>query len=877
MRIYSFGNGRADGSDRLESLLGRKGASLVEMSRLGIPVPAGFTLSTEVCGAVLTGDEETPGVLRRLLSEGIEFIESADHGSFGDPDNPLLVSVRTSPPVSMPDVLPTVLNVGLNAETTEGLASTTGDRRFAMDAWVRFIEMFGQIVLDVDAYYFSEAQQEVFERERVYDRSELDSSQLLGLAEKFLSLTEQYGTRAFPHSPSEQLALAVDALFNSWESPRSRRFRRTHNIADDTYTAVSVQMMVFGNQGESSGTGLATTRNRHDGTAEIDGLFVPDAQGEAFRDRRSEGMHLRHSSQPSVESEFPDIFEKASRIATTLEAHYRTCQRFEFTVENGSVWVLQTEQFDSLPVEAKIKVAVEMVDEGLIERADALQRIDAPSLSSLLLPRLEETNESKLLARGTGTTPGAASGFVVFTPEEAERYAELNMGVILVRTETTTDDMEAIRLSRGVVTSRGGMTSHAAIVTRQMGIPCIVGASRIRINRKAKKFTVGDQTFEQGDVLTIDGATGQIFEGSVPIVPSHLPDTYHRLLEWADEARSLAVRSNADNSVDAGLARKLGAAGIGLVRTEHMFFHRDRLNPMRRVILAHSERVRREALKELLPYQRQDFFEIFKVMDGLPVTVRLFDPPLHEFLPERDQDLEALGRDMGLPAENVRQIARNIRELNPMLGHRGCRLAISYPEIYDMQVRAVGEALELAVAEGIEVYPELLVPLVSIPEELRRLRKRIDRILTEFDHVDEFPDKIPIGSMIEVARACLLADEIAKHADFISFGTNDLTQSVFGISRDDASVFLPRYVNEGIIDANPFLSLDTTGVGALIETAVERARSTNPEIRIGLCGEQGGDPKSVAWLQQGVVDYISCSPYRVPIARLAAGQAAIQS
>ena len=871
MQVYFFGDGHADGSGSLRELLGVKGAGLAEMTRLGIPVPPGFTLPTTLCGEVIRGGG-LPAELDTPLDVAIARLERAAGRRFGDRDDPLLLSVRSGAAAPMPGAMATILNVGLNDETVEGLARQSGDERFAFDAYRRFVHMFGNIALGVDHFYFEEELSDALRAARVLDAGELDVAALRRLVSRYRDLVATWGTTPFPDDPRAQLTAAITAVYRSWEGERAVSFRARRQLDGGAGTAVNVQAMVFGTLGEVSGTGVAWTRDRQTGRPGLDGDWLPNAQGEDVLSGDRVPLPVRgERGEDSLASRLPDVDRQLTRIATLLEAHERTVQQLEFTVERERVWVLQA-QPARLPMDAAIQAAVDMVHEGLIQPADALQRVDPERLRTMLHPRIDPAAPRHLLTSGLAASPGAASGIIVFSAADAERYAELNIAVILVRTETTPDDIRAMRSARGIITSRGGLTSHAAVVTRQMGRPSVVGCRRMHVDAQRRRLSVGEVELRQGDPITIDGDSGEVFLGELRLVPPRLTDAYDTLMAWADGFRGVQIRSNADSAVDAGFARQLGAAGIGLVRTEHMFFKHNRINVMREVILAQSAEQRRRALEVLRPFQVEDFVELFEVMDGLPVTVRLLDPPLHEFLPQRTEDLEELGARMGISARDVRRIATNLRELNPMLGHRGCRLAISYPEIYDMQATAVFEAMALARARGIDVQAELLIPLVSDPEELRWLRERILALYEPWREQPGMPERPQIGSMIEVARACLMAGELARQSDFLSFGTNDLTQSVYGLSRDDAAAFLPAYLDAGIFEDNPFAVLDVAGVGALIELAVQRARAANPAIRIGLCGEQGGDPRSVAWLQNGVVDYISCSPYRVPVARLAAGQ-----
>lgn len=870
MRLYFFGDGHADGSGALRPLLGTKGAELAEMARLGIPVPAGFTLSTAICERIATQGWDAE--IEALLDQGLAALEAHSGKGFGHPETPLLVSVRAGAPRALPGCLTTVLNIGLNDATVKGLAQQSGNELFAWQVYLRAQQDFGQLVQHIDAFYFEEELDEARRAFSIRPPHALNLEALRDASRRFASLPEQWGTPARIVEPRAQLRAAIEAAIASLNAPATRSIRERRGRADEDRVAVSIQTMVFGNADAESGTGVLWTRNRRTGAPGLDGDFLFEAQGEDVLAQDHEALPIIGPN--SLSTALPSVSKELQRVARLLENHYRDMQQIEFTLEHGQLWVLQTREARR-NFEASMQVAVDLVDEGLITSDDALQRIEPERIRYLLHPTIDRDNAPQPLTRGIPTSPGAASGLVVFTAQDAERFAaELNMAVILVKTETTPDDIRAVQASRGVITARGGMTSHAAVITRQMGKPSVVGCDALLIDSKARTMRVGTHVFRQGDVLTMDGATGEIFAGELPLRPPELPPSWHRLIAWADAAKCLGIRANADSAGDARLARKFGAEGIGLVRTEHMFFEPQRINRMREVILSQSPSQRREALAALKPFQVSDFYGIFKAVEGSPVTIRLLDPPLHEFLPQRSEDLEAIGAQMGLSARDVKRIAANLREQNPMLGHRGCRLAISWPEIYDMQTDAIFEAMARAAEEGLEVDVEILVPLVSDPEEFRIVRDRILAVYAPWACRAGMPARPHIGSMIEVARACLLADEIAMLSDFISFGTNDLTQSVYGLSRDDASSFLPAYLEAGIMEDNPFAVLDQKGVGWFIEMASKKARGANPQIRIGVCGEQASDPRSVAWLQNGVVDYVSCSPYRVPIARFAAGRAA---
>lgn len=877
MRLYFFGDGHADGSGALRPLLGAKGAELAEMARLGVPVPPGVTIPTDVCAQILRG--EWPSTLDDALRDALTWLTAKTGRIFGDATNPLLVSVRAGAVFPLAGTLTTVLNVGLNRTTVGGLARQAGDDTFAWSTLIAARQEFGELVLGIDPFYLEEELDEARRAAGLRYDAPLTRRALEDADRRFSTMHERAPTPPMVDAPFEQLKRAVQAAVASFNTPAAVRCRERqphHNNA----VAVNIQAMVFGNLDAQSGTGVVWTRNRSTGAPGLDGDFLPCAQGEAVlrHDRPSLSIGGDDGARDArFEARHPTVVPTLERLSRLLENHYRDMQQLEFTLEKGQLWVLQTREARR-SFEADMRVAVDFVHEGLITAADALRRIEPDRVRRLLHPTIDRKDTLAPIATGMATSPGAATGFVVFHAADAERFGgELNMSVILIKSETTPDDIRAVQSARGIITDRGGLTSHAAVVTRQMGKPSIVGCRDLVVDSKKRIARFGDLELRQGDVITMDGSTGEVFLGAQKLQPPSLPSAWSDLVGWADERRTIGVRANADSAADALLAREFGAEGVGLVRTEHMFFDPRRINRMREVILSQTLDQRRVALQSLHPHQVEDFLAMFRAMDGLPVTIRLLDPPLHEFLPQRSEDLEAIGAQMGLSAKDVKRIAANLREQNPMLGHRGCRLAVSWPEIYDMQTSAIFEAMALALQEGLTPQAEILVPLVSDPAEFRYVRDRIDAQFERWRGTPGMPERPCVGSMIEVARACLLADEIAKDADFLSFGTNDLTQSVYGLSRDDAAVFLPAYMDAGLMDENPFAVLDQRGVGWFIEMAVKKARGANAQIRIGVCGEQSSDPRSIAWLQNGVVDYISCSPYRVPIARLAAGRAAAQS
>lgn len=871
MRLYFFGNGQADGSGALRELLGTKGAELAEMARLGIPVPAGFTLSTDICRHIRDHGWDTH--TNSLLHEGIATLEAMTGRTFGGESSPLLVSVRAGATRALPGCLTTVLNVGLNEQSVHGLSAWASHEYFAWQVFLRAQQEFGQLVQHIDPFYYEEERDLVRSSAGIAPRQPLSLEGLFELHRRFANLPAQWDTPPSITQPFEQLRAAIQAAIDSLDAPATRAMRARRGNAEKDAVAVNIQAMVFGNVDAQSGTGILWTRDRRTGVAGIDGDFLFEAQGEDVVAREHHALPIR--GDYSLQDHLPEISDRLVRIGSLLENHYRDMQQIEFTVERGELWVLQTREARR-SFEASMQVAVDFVDEGLITQDDALRRIDPQHIRQLLHPRVQKSSAEPPIAHGIPTSPGAASGRIVLSAQEAERLAgELNVAVILVKKDTAPGDISAIRYARGVLTARGGMTSHAAVVTRQMGKPSVVGCKTLHIQEKKRKILLGEHTLEPGDILTIDGATGDIYLGEAPLQPPEFPPAWAPLVGWADARKTIGIRANADSAGDAQLAMHFGAEGIGLVRTEHMFLQSDRLHLVQQMILAQDHQQRQAALDRLRPLQTQDFYDLFKAVDGAPVTVRLLDPPLHEFLPHRRDDMIRLAESLGVELRVLQDHAARLREQNPMLGHRGCRLAVSWPEIYDMQANSVFEAMHRALHAGIRVQAELLIPLVSDPEEFRYVRDRILENYRPWKEQPGMPERPRIGSMIEVPRACLLADEIARLADFISYGTNDLTQSIYGLSRDDASSFLPAYLDSKIMSDNPFAVLDQRGVGWFIRMASKKARGANPDIRIGICGEQSADPQTIHWLQNGTVDYISCSPYRVPIARFAAGRAAI--
>jgi pyruvate,orthophosphate dikinase len=881
--VYEFGDGAAEGRAEMRELLGGKGANLAEMCHLGLPVPPGFTITTEVCTWYYENGNSYPKALTGAVDKAVAGIE-AKVGSmkFGDKAAPLLVSVRSGARASMPGMMDTVLNLGLNDTTVEGLAAMSGNPRFAYDSYRRFIQMYSDVVLGVEHYNFEEILELHKEERNVALDTDLDADALEALVAAYKARVEDELGRPFPQDPKEQLWGAVGAVFGSWMTPRAVTYRRLHGIPEDWGTAVNVQAMVFGNMGDDCATGVAFTRDPSTGENAFYGEYLVNAQGEDVVAGIRTPQHLtvagkdaNGSDLPAMEEVMPEVFGQLDEIRGKLETHYRDMQDIEFTVQKGKLWMLQTRN-GKRTTQAALRIAVEMADNGLIDRPTAVGRIEPQALDQLLHPALDPDAERVVIATGLPASPGAASGKAVFTADHAEDEAAKGERIILVRTETSPEDIHGMHAAQGILTTRGGMTSHAAVVARGMGRACVAGAGDIQVDETARTMTVGGRTVGEGDWITIDGAAGEVMLGEVPTVKPELSGDFNTLMEWADAARTMGVRANADTPEDARTAREFGAEGIGLCRTEHMFFDAERIVAMREMILAETEAGRRAALAKILPMQREDFVEIFKIMRGLPVTIRLLDPPLHEFLPKGAQEMQEVADAAGVDIETVRRRATELHEANPMLGHRGCRLAISYPEICEMQARAIFEAA-VAVEEETGEGPicEVMVPLIAMREELETLKPIIDAAA---DAVAAEKGRRPaymIGTMIELPRACLRAAEIAKQAEFFSYGTNDLTQTTFGLSRDDAGSFLQYYEKHGILEHDPFTSIDVDGVGELVEIATARGRETRPDIKLGICGEHGGDPASVAFCHEVGLDYVSCSPFRVPIARLAAAQAAI--
>ncbi|MFI5001734.1 MAG: pyruvate, phosphate dikinase [Reyranellales bacterium] len=880
--VYSFGNGKAEGRAEMRDLLGGKGANLAEMSSLGLPVPPGFTVTTEVCTFHHANNNANPPELKTEVEAALGEVEKVVGTKFGDPNNPLLVSVRSGARASMPGMMDTVLNLGLNDRTVLGLAKSSGDDRFAWDSYRRFIQMYSNVVLDVGHHYFEEALELRKEDLGVHMDTDLKADDWRMVVGEYKKIVEKRTGKPFPQEPREQLWGAIGAVFDSWMNQRAITYRRLHAIPESWGTAVNVQAMVFGNMGEDCATGVAFTRDPSTGTNLFYGEYLVNAQGEDVvagirtpQHLTVQGKKAQNSDAPAMEEVMPAVFKQLDGIRHTLEKHYRDMQDIEFTVQRGKLYMLQTRN-GKRTAKAALKIAVDMVRDGLIDKKQAVARIVPSSLDQLLHPTLDPKAQRKVIAKGLPASPGAASGKIVFTADEAEKQARTGEKVILVRRETSPEDIHGMNAAEGILTSTGGMTSHAAVVARGMGKPCIAGAGDVRIDGAAGTLSVRGTVVKAGEFLTLDGTTGEIMLGVVPTVQPELSGDFAELMAWADEFRTLGIRANAETPTDASQARKFGAEGIGLCRTEHMFFEGDRIVAVRQMILADDEKSRRAALAKIQPMQRQDFVELFEIMAGLPVTIRLLDPPLHEFLPKTPADMEVVARDLGVDVAEVEARAHKLHEFNPMLGHRGVRLGISYPEIYEMQARAIFEAVaEVQKKHGKTVIPEIMIPLVATKRELDLMKIVIDQVAAEVGQVSGEKLEYLVGTMIELPRAALRAGDIAQSADFFSFGTNDLTQTTFGLSRDDSASFLEKYQQRGILEHDPFASLDIEGVGELIEIAAERGRKVRPKLKLGICGEHGGDPASVFFCHKAGLDYVSCSPYRVPIARLAAAQAAL--
>jgi len=864
--VYFFGEGKKE----MKELLGGKGANLSEMTNIGLPVPPGFTISTEVCNLYYDLGERWPEGLESQIDENLEKLEKNMEMSFGDKDNPLLVSVRSGAKFSMPGMMDTVLNLGLNDTSVKGLIAKTGNDRFGWDAYRRFVQMFGDVVMEVEHDRFEEALQAKKDSRGVKFDTELTGQDLKELVDDYKKIIMEAKGKGFPQDPREQLRMSINAVFGSWNNKRATAYRNLHDIPHNIGTAVNVQAMVFGNMGRTSGTGVAFTRDPSTGKDELYGEYLINAQGEDV-------VAGTRTPQPiaKLEEEMPDNYKLLVDIRNKLEDHYKDMQDLEFTVQEGKLYMLQT-RTGKRTAAAALQIAVDMEIQGFIDKKTAITRVEPQMLDQLLHKQLDKDAKEKaeMLARGLPASPGAALGKVVFNADDAVEEAKTG-NVILVRTETSPEDIQGMAAAQGILTARGGMTSHAAVVARGMGKCCVAGAEGIKVFEKKQYLTADGKQIKKGDWITLDGSTGEVFSGKIPVVDPEINENMLTLMSWVDDYRKLGIRANADTPNDSQVARDFGAEGIGLCRTEHMFFEGERIKSVRKMIVSSNEQERRKALMELLPMQRQDFYEIFKVMKDLPVTVRLLDPPLHEFLPSEEEDIEEIAREMDISFDELKSTIVSLHEMNPMLGHRGCRLSITYPEIAEMQARAIFEAAADLAKEGYDVKPEVMVPLVGNFMEIKILREKIisvaDEVMIEKDQKFDYK----VGTMIEVPRACLIAEKIAREAEFFSFGTNDLTQMTYGFSRDDSGKFLPAYIEQGILAKDPFATLDLGGVGQLVEMGLEKGRSARKDLKVGICGEHGGDPKSIDFCHKIGMDYVSCSPYRVPVARLAAAQSAI--
>ncbi|UTW50880.1 pyruvate, phosphate dikinase [bacterium SCSIO 12827] len=879
--VYNFGNGTADGDAGMKELLGGKGANLAEMAGLGLPVPPGFTITTEVCTYYYDHEKTYPGDLKDAVAAALAKVEKGLGRTFGSTDKPLLVSVRSGARASMPGMMDTILNLGLNDQTVEALAKESGDARFAYDSYRRFIQMFSDVVLGVEHHNFEDVLEEHKDRLGKSLDTELTGDDWKAVVKDFKKLVQDERGEGSPQDPQAQLWGAIGAVFGSWMNTRAITYRRLNDIPAAWGTAVNVQAMVFGNMGDDCATGVCFTRNPSTGDDHFYGEFLINAQGEDVVAGIRTPQPLteferdqQESNLQSLETAMPPVFGELVAVRDKLERHYKDMQDMEFTIERGKLWMLQTRS-GKRTAKAALKIAVDMVAEGLITKDEAVARIDPAQLDQLLHPTLDAKAEKTVIGRGLPASPGAATGRIVFSAEDAEAWVDKGEKVILCRTETSPEDITGMHVSEGILTTRGGMTSHAAVVARGMGTPCVSGAGELRVDYSKKTLHALGQTLNEGDVITLDGSTGEIMLGEVAMIQPEVSGDFGELMAWVDEIKVIGVRANAETPLDALTAKKFGAEGIGLSRTEHMFFDPHRIVHMRQMILARDEAERRKALDNLLPHQRQDFLELFHIMDGLPITIRLLDPPLNEFLPHTDEEMAEVAKAAGVTTEDVRVRRAELDESNPMLGHRGCRLAIAYPEICEMQARAIFEAQAEIMKEGKKAYPEVMVPLVSVKKEFEMQKAIIDRIAKEVMAEQGIELPYMVGTMIELPRACLIADQIAEQAEFFSFGTNDLTQTAYGFSRDDAGTFLDIYQRQGVLEQDPFVSIDQEGVGELVQIGVERGRKTRPDIKLGICGEHGGDPASVAFCHRVGLTYVSCSPYRVPIARLAAAQAAL--
>ena len=883
--VYTFGAGKSEGSATMKLLLGGKGANLAEMSNLGMPVPAGFTISTDVCTEFFENKGQYHDEVKIQVENGIKYVEEIMGAKFGDSENPLLVSVRSGAAASMPGMMDTVLNLGLNETTIKGIIKESGNERFAWDSYRRFVQMYGDVVLNMKPESKEEEDpfeviiDQVKEKKGITLDTELTPDDLKELVALFKTEIKKRTGSEFPTDPWEQLSGSISAVFGSWNNPRALTYRKLNKIPADWGTAINVQAMVFGNMGDDCATGVAFTRDPATGENKFYGEYLVNAQGEdvVAGTRTPQPVNETTKSDPShktLEEIMPEVYKELEGIYKKLEEHYRDMQDIEFTIQKGRLWMLQTRS-GKRTAAAAVRIAVEMAKEGLINKEEAIMSIDPEQLDQLLHPTFDPKADKNVITTGLPASPGAATGRIVFHADDAEEWAERGENTILVRIETSPEDIGGMNVAEGILTALGGMTSHAAVVARGMGTCCVAGCGELQVSYKDRTMTVNSKVYKEGDWISLDGSKGEVIEGKVPTIDPELSGDFGELMSWADEVRKLNVRTNADTPHDSNVARNLGAEGIGLCRTEHMFFEGDRIKAVREMILADDEAGRRKALDKLLPYQREDFYGIFKAMHDLPVTVRTLDPPLHEFLPHEKQNQEEMAKEMGITAAEVKVKVDSLHEFNPMLGHRGCRLGISYPEITEMQARAIMEAACRLTKEGVKVYPEIMIPLIGTKAELANQREVVVRVAEQVQKEMNIKVNYMVGTMIEIPRAALTADEVAEEAEFFSFGTNDLTQMTFGFSRDDAGKFLKEYDEKGILTEDPFQTLDQTGVGQLVKIAIEKGRKTKPDLKIGICGEHGGDPKSVGFCHRVGMNYVSCSPYRVPIARLAAAQEAL--
>lgn len=867
--VYYFGDGKADGTGKMKDLLGGKGAGLANMVNLKFPVPSGFTITTEACNTYFASKKKYPGGMWDQVLANLKNVEKSMGAKLGDPKNPLLLSVRSGSKFSMPGMMDTVLNLGLNDTTLKALTAKTGNERFALDTYRRLITMFGSTVMGVDRMVFEKVLEAMKKKKGVEEDTDLNVDDLRVLVDKFKVIYRKETGKPFPKDPLQQLKLAINAVFDSWFGDRAVTYRNLNNIAHDLGTGVNVQAMVFGNMGENSGTGVGFTRDPSTGKKKFFAEYLIDAQGEDVVAGIRTPLHINE-----MKKKVPKAYKELDRIYNKLEKHYKDMQDIEFTVQEGKLYMLQT-RVGKRTGAAALKIAIDMVKEGLIDKKEAVMRIDPDQLEQLMHPRIDPKFKYSALAQGLPASPGAAVGKVVFSAQDAEKAASKGEDVILVRPETSPEDIGGMDAAQGILTARGGMTSHAAVVARGMGKCCVAGCTALNIEEKKKSFWVGSTTIKEGDIITLNGTTGEVIVGSVPLVQPEMTGSFNTILKWADEFREMGIRANADTPADARAALKFGAEGIGLVRTEHMFFEGDRIKAFREMILSDDEAGRRKALKKILPMQRSDFAAIFKVMNGKPVTIRLLDPPLHEFLPKTDAELREIARELGVSFKKIKARNTALHEFNPMLGHRGCRLAITYPEIYEMQVQAIIEAACQVAKKGVKAIPEIMIPLIADVKEFTILNEMTVRIATAIEKKNKIKIPYDVGTMIEIARAAFLAHEIAPEADFYSFGTNDLTQTLFGLSRDDAGRFLPYYIEQGIFEVDPFISIDKKGVGALMRLAIDSSRKIKKNMKMGICGEQL-DPDSVEFCDEIGLTYVSGSPYRLPVARLAAAQATLK-